>query len=75
MLHFSESECVVAAGTCGCVTLRGDEGSGQALVLMLAGDALQPVVQFVPAAIEGQAIMRSSQRQDSHHPDWPSDSV
>ena len=62
--EFGQDQGVVAADLRRRLLQRGNEGFGQALVLVLARDLAQPRVQRFAAAVETLAVMAASQSGD-----------
>ena len=60
VFEFGERQGVIAENTIRRVLADGDESLRQALVLMLAGNFPQPVVQFLTATIETLPVMAPS---------------
>ena len=60
VFEFGQRQRVVAADTHRRFFADGDKALRQPLVLMLAGDLSQPVVQFLAAAVETLPVMASS---------------
>ena len=57
VLEFCQRQRVIAADAGWRVLANGDEGFRQPLVLMLARDLPQPVIQLLAAAVESPPVM------------------
>lgn len=66
-LEFCQLQSVVAASASGRFLAHGDEGLRQSLVLMLADDLAQPVVQSPAPAGESPPVTIPSSSLDQHH--------
>ena len=60
VFEFGQGQRVVAADAGRLVLTDGDEGFRQPLVLMLARNLPQPVVQFLAATVEPLPVMAPS---------------